>query len=216
MVARKFPNYFTNVKVLDIGSLDVNGSNRNLFRSSEYTGLDVAPGKNVDVVDSGHTYGGPDKYYDTIVSTEVFEHDMHYQNTVQNVIRMLKPGGLFVFTCASTGRPEHGTRRQSVEDAPLLSQVSEDWADYYQNLTEMDFTSISGFSSAFQNCLFLFNDQCELPSDLYFFGFKSDPDRIDLGVRNYFSIDKINSVRYASLRDQLHHYALKLKSMLAR
>ena len=30
---------------------------------------------------------------------------------------MLKKDGLFFFTCASTGRPEHGTRRTSPQDS---------------------------------------------------------------------------------------------------
>jgi SAM-dependent methyltransferase len=216
MVAQKFPECFSDVSVLDIGSLDVNGSNRKLFRSSHYTGIDVAPGKNVDLVSSGHTFDGPDSFYDTIISTEVFEHDMHYEMSVHNIIRMLRPGGLFVFTCASTGRPEHGTRRQSMEDAPLLSQVSDDWADYYKNLTESDFLQIHEFSAAFPNGLFVFNDKGELPSDLYFVGFKEDGNRIDAQIRGCFTLEKINGFRYATLWDQLHMCVRYIKQFLRK
>jgi hypothetical protein len=48
-VRNKFPEYFKNVLILDIGSLDINGNNRYLFDSSSvYIGVDVALGQNVD------------------------------------------------------------------------------------------------------------------------------------------------------------------------
>ena len=110
-VKDKYPEFFKNKKVLDIGSLDINGSNRDLFENCNYTGLDVGEGKNVDIISIGHLFNGPDNHFDTIISTEVFEHDMFYEETIKNVMRMLKPGGLFLFTCGAPGRPEHGTRR---------------------------------------------------------------------------------------------------------
>jgi len=100
-VKAKYPQYFKNKKVLDIGSLDVNGCNRDLFENCNYIGIDLGEGKNVDIIAAGNTYDGPDNYFDTIISTEVFEHDMFYPQTIQNVMRMLKPGGLFVYLCSN-------------------------------------------------------------------------------------------------------------------
>lgn len=178
-VKNMHPNFFKNKKVLDIGSLDINGSNRSLFENCDYVGIDVGEGKNVDVVSVGHLYNGPDNEYDTIISTEVFEHDMFYPQTIQNVMRMLKPGGLFLFTCASPGRPEHGTRRQGEHCAPLLLQVSEQWADYYKNLTELDIRQIDGFDDTFTNTYFEIKDEdIEIPSDLYFYGFKKEESKV--------------------------------------
>ena len=172
-VKEKFPDHFKNKKVLDIGSLDINGSNKTLFEDCDFVGLDVGEGKNVDVISVGHLYDGPDNHFDTIISTEVFEHDMFYKETVTNIMRMLKPGGLFVFTCASIGRPEHGTRRTGGFDAPLLIQISEEWADYYKNLTEDDFKEITNFNSTFPDSYFEFkNTDIEIPADLYFYGIK--------------------------------------------
>ena len=166
----KFPEYFTNKRVLDIGSLDINGNNQFLFTDCDYFGLDVGEGPNVDVVSVGHIYDAPDATFDIIISTEVFEHDMFYEDTIKNVIRMLKPGGAFIFTCASTGRPEHGTRRSDGSDAaPLLIQISEEWSDYYKNLTEEDVRAIDGFNAAFPDGVFQYNPT---PGDLYFFGVK--------------------------------------------
>jgi autotransporter strand-loop-strand O-heptosyltransferase len=172
-VKEKFPEFFKNKRVLDIGSLDINGSNRDLFENCNYLGLDVGEGRNVDVVCVGHLFDGPDNYFDTIISTEVFEHDMYYEETIKNIMRMLKPGGLFLFTCAAPGRPEHGTRRQGEWCAPLLLQISEEWADYYKNLTEDDVREISNFNETFPDCYFEFNNiYLEIPADLYFYGIK--------------------------------------------
>lgn len=173
-VKSKYPTYFKDKKVLDIGSLDINGSNRYLFENCKYIGIDLGEGKNVDAISSGHLYDAPNEYFDTIISTETFEHDMFYEKTIQNIIRMLKPGGLFLFTCAAPGRPEHGTRRTGGFDAPLLIQVSEQWADYYKNLTEGDVRKINGFNIHFPDGYFELNNNAEIPSDLYFYGIKGD------------------------------------------
>ena len=169
-IKNKIPEYFENKKILDIGSLDINGNNKYLFTNSNYIGLDVGEGPNVDVISVGHLYSAPNNFFDTIISTEVFEHDMFYEQTVQNVVRMLKPGGLFIFTCASTGRPEHGTRRSDGSDAaPLLYDISPEWSDYYKNLTEKDFEKIEGFNKTFPDGYFEYNPESK---DLYFYGIK--------------------------------------------
>ena len=165
-----FPKYFSKKRVLDIGSLDINGNNRFLLDDCNYIGLDVGEGPNVDVIRVAHLYEAPNEQFDLIISTEVFEHDMYYQESVQNIIRMLKPGGAFLFTCASTGRPEHGTiNSDGGEAAPLLLQISKDWSNYYKNLTKSDFITIPGFTEAFPDGFFEYNPN---PGDLYFFGVK--------------------------------------------
>jgi SAM-dependent methyltransferase len=167
----KYPKYFKNKKVLDVGSLNINGHNRFLFENCSYLGLDIGPGSNVDVVSLGHLYDAKDGSFDVIISTEAFEHDMYYEETIKNIMRMLKDGGMFIFTCASTGRPEHGTiKSDGTIAAPLLQNVSNEWANYYKNLTENDIRSIEGFNSMFSNSYFEYNSSC---CDLYFFGIKN-------------------------------------------
>ena len=192
-VKDKYPEFFKNKKVLDIGSLDINGCNRDLFENCDYTGIDVGNGKNVDIVSVGHLYDGPSNYYDTIISTEVFEHDMYYPETIKNVMRMLRPGGLFLFTCAAPGRPEHGTRRQGEHCAPLLLQVSEQWADYYKNLIPEDFKILPNFNETFPNCYFEIKDtDIEIPSDLYFYGIKGGDDKLKYNISVDVKYDQFN------------------------
>lgn len=160
-----YPTYFSNVKVLDVGSLDINGNNQDLFANCQYTGIDIAPGKNVHVVTRGHEYNAPDQYYDTIISTECFEHDKYYSLTIANIVRMLRVGGLFLFTCATTGRREHGTRNTTPSDAPFLTG---DWADYYKNLTKQDILDIPDIAKF--SCQIFTNNKTH---DLYFYGIKN-------------------------------------------
>lgn len=134
-IKNKFPFHFKNKKVLDIGSLDINGCNRELFIDCDYYGLDIGPGKNVDIVSLAHEYNAPDQSYDVLVSGNAFEHDMHFPKTLKNMIRLLKSGGLMFFSCAGKDYPEHGTRSKSPSSCPLTMQ-DEAWKDYYKNVTE--------------------------------------------------------------------------------
>jgi hypothetical protein len=61
------PEFFREVLVLDVGSLDINGNNRALFTNCLYLGVDLGSGRNVDVVSPVHQLGLPDSTFDTIV-----------------------------------------------------------------------------------------------------------------------------------------------------
>lgn len=167
-VQRKHPRYFHKKLVLDIGSLDINGNNKFLFSSSQYLGVDVSQGANVDIITPGHLLDLPDSSFDTVISTECFEHDRHYAETLKNIVRLLKPGGMFLFTCATTGRPEHGTARTTPGDAPLIQEIA-DWRDYYKNLNENDIRAVLDIENIFIEFNFSVNaNTC----DLYFYGIK--------------------------------------------
>ena len=157
------PRYFDNVKVLDIGSQDINGNNRVYFSNSNYIGIDVMPGRNVDVVSSGAAFKSEYRF-DTVMSTECFEHDESWAETLQNVCNnLLADGGMLVFTCASEGRPEHGTRRTTPKDSPATT-------DYYMNLTEKHIRSAIDVDAIFKQYGFI--QRTEWPQDLYFYGIK--------------------------------------------
>jgi SAM-dependent methyltransferase len=163
-----FPEYFKEVNVCDIGSLDLNGNNHYLFEDYSYIGVDIGRGPNVNVVSKGHEYRPiDDKKYDTVISTEVFEHDMYWKDTIQNVIdNLLRPGGLFVFSCATTGRPVHGTSMYDPQDSPFTVQ-EDDWAAYYMNVTELDVRAAIKIEDYFTaHHFYVDTESC----DLYFWG----------------------------------------------
>ena len=165
-VKLKHYRYFKNSKVFDGGSLNINGCNKHLFDSSTYIGCDVGEGENVDVVSLIHEYQGEDKKFDTVISTECFEHDCHYDKSILNMIRMLRSEGLFIMTCATTGRPEHGTIKSDGSLAnPLII------TDYYKNLTELDIREV--FNSPIEDVFKEFEFNVNITShDLQFWGIK--------------------------------------------
>ena len=202
-VKKSMPSFFSGVMVLDIGALDINGNNLYLFdKESLYLGLDVAEGKNIDIVCPAHQLSLPDASFDVIVSTECLEHDMYWQKTLANAIRLLKPGGLLLVTCATTGRHEHGTRRTTPQDAPLLATSSEEWGDYYRNLDEQDIRSAIDLEAVFKDYSFSFND---VTHDLYFYGIKNG----DLKKRVNRSINLNNH----PLRAEVGQYEARLSAL---
>ena len=165
-VKSKFPSYFSNKKVLEVGSLNINGSVRPFFENCEYIGIDVDAGKDVDIVCQGEVYNAPNDFFDVTLSCECFEHNPSWKDTFENMIRMTKSNGLVIMTCATTGRAEHGTARTSPADSPLT--IGKGW-DYYKNLTMEDFTAEFNFPTLFSEYQF----QMEISNcDLYFYGIK--------------------------------------------
>jgi len=132
-----FPQYFESNKLaIDIGSLDVNGNNRGLFEG-HYVGIDVADGKNVDIVCTAHEVTDIiDGTADVVLSTNALEHDMHYPKTLAKMVALLKPNGLMFFSVANSWE-EHGTESHDAHESGTSQQDSE-WKNYYKNLDEKD------------------------------------------------------------------------------
>lgn len=127
-------------RVLEIGSYDVNGSVRSKFLAArDYVGVDLTPGPSVDHVGYGHEYDEPDGSFDLTISGSCFEHDPKWEDTLANMVRLTKPGGIVGATFASRGFPEHGTRRTMVSDSPGTQAQG---LDYYRNLEEADFAGL--------------------------------------------------------------------------
>lgn len=167
------PEFFVDKTVLDVGSGDINGNNRCLFENCHYNGNDVISAKNVTIVSKTKDLPFEDNTFDTIVSTECFEHDPEYVLSLQKIYKLLKPNGLFCFTCASTGRAEHGTRRTSPQESYGTIGQLEDMVDYYKNLTNIDIQEVLDLNSSFVCWDTYYNP---ISFDLYFAGVKKAAD----------------------------------------
>lgn len=175
-----FNNYFINKCVLDVGSGDINGNNRFLFENCDYNGNDVIKAKNVTIESKTKDLPYPDNTFHTIISTECFEHDPEYKESFIKIYNMLKPDGLFCFSCASTGRAEHGTRRTSPNDSYGTIGKLEDMCDYYKNLTEIDLNKVLPLNTLFSVWDTYYNSETK---DLYFLGIKK-------GISNFNILEK--------------------------
>jgi SAM-dependent methyltransferase len=156
-------------KCYDFGSLDINGSVRKDMESLglEYTGIDIGEGANVDVVCLAHEFK-PEYKAGVVVSCEMLEHDRFWQLSLQNMYDVLEDGGLMIISCATHGRPEHGTARTSPRDSPFTVKEDE-WANYYRNLGQEDFEVVfkEGMFSEYEY------SRNTRRHDIYFWGIKA-------------------------------------------
>lgn len=111
-----FKNRFLNSRIgtsqviLDLGSQDINGTYKNIFSEPgwKYSGLDMEPGENVDVVlkDPYSWKEISSNSADVVISGQAIEHVEYFWVTMLEIARVLKPGGLCCII-APSGGPEH-------------------------------------------------------------------------------------------------------------
>ena len=99
-------------RVLEVGSLDVNGSVRGDIMAlgpAEYVGIDIRPGPGVDVIcDAGDLVARfGENVFDVVVSTELLEHARDWRRIVSNIKRVTKSGGLMIVSTRSYGVDFH-------------------------------------------------------------------------------------------------------------
>jgi SAM-dependent methyltransferase len=99
--------------VIEIGSLDVNGSARQVIELMEpqtYIGVDITDGPGVDQVCDAASlldrFGA--ESFDMLVSTEVIEHVRDWRTAIHNFKSILRPHGILLLTTRSYGYPYHG------------------------------------------------------------------------------------------------------------
>ena len=136
LLKKIYPDRFKDVRVLEVGSLDINGSIRQCFESCDYVGVDLEEGKGVDLAKEGQLLDFPTRSFDVVASAECLEHNPFWAETVVNMLRMMKEDGMISISCASYGREEHGTSRTTPTASPFT--VDAKW-EYYRNLGEKDF-----------------------------------------------------------------------------
>lgn len=92
-------------RILDLGAQDVNGSLRSLAPAGcDYVGADFIEAKGVDVVlTDAYALPFADESFDVCVSSSCFEHADFFWLAFNEVLRILKPDGLFYLNAPSNG-----------------------------------------------------------------------------------------------------------------
>ncbi len=189
-----FPQFFNHKKVLEIGSWNTNGSIRTFFKDCDYTGVDIAKGPGVDLVCHGEDVDLPDQSFDITISCECFEHNPEWGKTFNNMERMLKDDGLFVMTCATLGREEHGTSRCG-QGASLTS--TGDTHNYYHNLKEQDIRENIPLDNFFSEYKFFVNVYSR---DLYLVAIKKGQShRTQISEQLVKNVAEIRKPKYMSV-----------------
>ena len=95
------------LKIIDLGSCDINGSYRPLFNEPKwsYQGVDLEKGPNVDIVlQNPYLFSGIESNsVDVLISGQAFEHIEFFWITMLEIARVLKPGGLCCVIAPSGG-----------------------------------------------------------------------------------------------------------------
>jgi SAM-dependent methyltransferase len=142
------------VRLVEIGSQDVNGSLRSVAPNSfEYIGVDFVEGKGVDLVlQDPYQLPFESESADIVLSSSCFEHSEMFWVVFLEIMRILKPHGLFYLNVPSNGSfhrypvdcwrfyPDSGkalvswARRNSVNATLLESYISDQdrelWNDF--------------------------------------------------------------------------------------
>jgi SAM-dependent methyltransferase len=194
-VVSAFPTLFAD-SVIDIGSLDINGGPHTLLNAHRYVGVDVAEGPNVSLVSRGECVDLPDASFAVAMSSECFEHNPGWRETLRTMVRLVRPGGLIAFSCATIGRREHGTARSDGGFAsPLTTALGQ---DYYANVAPeavLDVIRPADFSA-----MHLIVNQRK--ADLYVVALRSGADSVALGV--LAELGNVLRRRYASPSYRAH------------
>lgn len=128
---KTYPKLFWGNRVIEFGSLDVNGSPRSKFdKPIEYIGVDAQPGPGVNFIGLTHKYDNGS--FDVVISTEMLEHDPYWDLSLAKMLDIVRIGGSFMCTWAGPQRPQHGADRYT----PLNH--------YYRNISAMDAYRVLG------------------------------------------------------------------------
>jgi SAM-dependent methyltransferase len=94
------------IKVVEIGSKSVNANIKNLLnKNTDYRGLDIESGDNVDLVlKDPYKFPIEDSSVDIVISISVFEHTEFFWLTYLEILRILKPSGLFFLNAPSNSK----------------------------------------------------------------------------------------------------------------
>ena len=137
---KKFNSFYllgkNNLKILDLGSFDFNGSAKDIFKDTHnYMGMDIVAGKNVDIVmEDPYKIPLEDASIDVVLSTSCFEHSEMFWLVFNEILRVLKPNGLFYLNAPSNG-PYHLHPVDCYRFYPDSGNALIKWANYsgYQN-----------------------------------------------------------------------------------
>jgi len=91
---RLYPTYFKDPsKVVEFGSMNVNGSVRDHFSCADYIGLDWCQGPDVDLICLAHDAPFAPESVDTVVSASMLEHDPYWEKSLSKMAEVMKPSG---------------------------------------------------------------------------------------------------------------------------
>lgn len=142
------------LRVADIGSLNVNGSMKDVITPSikEYVGIDFEPGNGVDIlITDPYKFPIPDESFDVVVTNSCFEHSEMFWLTFLEGLRILKPEGILYYNVPSAWMTYHRYPVDCWRFYPDSAKGLETWANY-NNIPTMVLESYISFPTDHAEC----------------------------------------------------------------
>jgi SAM-dependent methyltransferase len=100
--------------IIDVGAYDLNGSYRVLFKdsTSKYWATDIIEGGGVDFLVGSEQWGKMKGKADAVICGQTLEHCQDIPSLLNQMLDLLKPGGLLCVIAPSAGHPHHPTWSQ--------------------------------------------------------------------------------------------------------
>jgi SAM-dependent methyltransferase len=123
-----YPNYFCQTSVLEMGSLNINGSIREYFVDHKgYVGVDWRRGDCVDIVSFAHEID-LERQFDVVVSSSMLEHDVYWNDSIDNMVKHMSEEGILILTWGAAGCTPHSNvsaKDGKFHELPLINVVDQ-------------------------------------------------------------------------------------------
>ncbi len=116
------------IKIVEIGSQSINDSiKKYLDKNHNYIGVDIVKGNNVDIVlDDPYKLPFEKDSIDVVISISTFEHTEFFWLSYLEILRILKPTGLFFLNAPSKSK-YHRPSSDNWRFYPDSSKALENW-----------------------------------------------------------------------------------------
>ena len=116
------------IKIVEIGSQSINDSiKKHLDKNHNYIGVDIVKGNNVDIVlDDPYKLPFEKESIDVVISISTFEHTEFFWLSYLEILRILKPTGLFFLNAPSNSK-YHRHSTDNWRFYPDSSKALESW-----------------------------------------------------------------------------------------
>lgn len=162
----RWPHFFRNVTVLEIGSLTTTVDIQEIFEESWHMQIDADLGKDVKIVQKCHEPPRTDASFDIVISTNRLATNTHCRKIINNGIRLLRPGGLFVLLYAGSEKPEH-VNASPEPSSTAIPKEAESRPGHDKHLNAADIQTAIDIDSEFLDHEFQVNSNVH---DVYFAG----------------------------------------------
>lgn len=123
-----YPKHFSGASVLEIGSLEWNGSVRSFFGgASRYVGIDILPGPGVDIVQNAKETTFEPGAFDTLVCLSLFEHDPSWEASFGHNLQWLREDGLAFICWGAEGNIRHLPEPWAIVPVEKFMEAARAW-----------------------------------------------------------------------------------------